>query len=431
MKKTVWAALFLGLALPFFAQNSAADPQNLPADARPTLLRFWQKLLADSCLAEHISRQKWPARYEHLRPDWASLEANPDPARRTRFLIVVTVDGLRWQEVFGGADSLLLAQTPDCRADFWANTPAERRALLMPFLWETVAAEGQLHGNRWLDSRVNVANRRWFSYPGYNEIFGGQPDDERIFSNLKIPNPNASVFEFLSRRRGFRDRVAAFASWDVFSAILPEKRGQFMVNAGFEPVKATGFGRLNQLSQSLPRQWGASVRPDVLTFSYARKWLAERRPRVLLLALGETDEYAHEGKYDAYLRAARQTDICLRELWTFVQSSPKYRDRTTLLVTTDHGRGRTASDWQKHNARVPGSDEIWFAAIGPDTPALGEVHGGAAVFQQQFAQTFARLLGQQFECEHPVAPAIEAVFRQDLPLKTEPQPVGGAAAVAK
>jgi hypothetical protein len=59
---------------------------------------------------------------------------------------------------------------------FWSDDINERRKKLFPFLWTTIANEGILFGNRTKGCEVNNANKYWFSYPGYNEIFTGYPD---------------------------------------------------------------------------------------------------------------------------------------------------------------------------------------------------------------------------------------------------------------
>ncbi|MEO1982643.1 MAG: DUF1501 domain-containing protein, partial [Fuerstiella sp.] len=54
-------------------------------------------------------------------------------------------------------------------------------------------------------------------------------------------------------------------------------------------------------------------------------------------AYGETDDFAHDGKYDEYILAAHRTDRFIREIWDIVQSTNGYRDNTVLFVTVDHG----------------------------------------------------------------------------------------------
>ena len=81
----------------------------------------------------------------------AALPAGGAP-RETRNVVLIVSDGLRWQEVFTGADPLLLddakaggSWTPpaELRQNYWHPDPAERRRLLLPFLWGTVATHGQ------------------------------------------------------------------------------------------------------------------------------------------------------------------------------------------------------------------------------------------------------------------------------------------------
>lgn len=328
----------------------------------------------------------------------------------------MTLDGLRWQEVFGGADSLLVRDPRFVRdtvalADrFWAPDPAVRRAALLPFLWGTVATAGQLYGNRALGSRAEVTNPHRFSYPGYSELLVGFHDG-RIDSNDKRPNPNPTVLEFVNQQPAMRGRVAAFGSWDVFPYIVNEERSGILVNAGFEPATGDLSERerlLNTLQEQIPSPW-TSVRLDAFTHHFALEHLARHRPRLLYVAYGETDDFAHDGRYDEYLRSARRTDGFIRELWEWAQSQDDYRDRTTFVITTDHGRG-TGADWMRHGSGVAGAEEIWIAVLGPDSPPLGERGTRGRVLQSQIAATVAALLGLDYESRAPVGPVLEGVL---------------------
>jgi bisphosphoglycerate-independent phosphoglycerate mutase (AlkP superfamily) len=114
---------------------------------------------------------------------------------------------------------------------------------------------------------------------------------------------------------------------------------------------------------------------------------------VLHIAFGETDDWAHEHRYDRLLASIGYFDRSLRKLWEALQSMPEYRGRTTMIVTSDHGRGGTLEDYGSHGAKVAGAEQIWLAAIGPDTPAKGEVETPAEVFQRDIAPTMIRLMG--------------------------------------
>jgi dienelactone hydrolase len=326
------------------------------------------------------------------------------PARRTENVVLITTDGLRWQEVFGGAEEALLtkeagvAEPAELRQELWRDTPEARREALLPFLWTVVAAQGQIYGNGPRGSVARVTNGHNFSYPGYNELLSGHPD-ARIDSNDKKDNPNVTVLEWLDGRAPYRGKVAAFGSWDTFPWILNRERSGLLVNAGFEPVTSSPdparMALLNQImADTTPAADG--VRHDSLTFAAALEHVRAARPRVLYLALGETDDWAHAGQYDHYLHSARRFDGFTRRLWEEMQSMDEYRGRTTFVITTDHGRGSGLTDWKSHGEKLPASENIWIAVLGPDTAPLGERTSTATVTQSQVAATVAAALGEDF-----------------------------------
>ena len=328
------------------------------------------------------------------------------PAHKTTRVVWVMTDGLRWQEVFAGADAGLLKDAD--RKDFWRDSADERRAVLMPFLWSVVAKDGQIYGNKLKGSEASVTNGFNFSYPGYNESLTGVADP-RIDSNDKKYNPNVTVLEWLHGKPGFRGRIAAFGAWDAFPFIFNAPRAGFPVNAGFDAMPGfAGNARmelLNQLKADAPRDW--SDEPyDNLTFHTAMEYLKQRKPRVMYLSLGETDDWAHAGKYGEYLRSAERADGYLKTLWEALQAMPEYRGVTTLIFSTDHGRG-DGPEWTSHGQKNPESKYIWMAFLGPDTKALGERTNVAPVKQNQIAATLAALLGEDY---HAVVPASGAAI---------------------
>jgi hypothetical protein len=339
--------------------------------------------------------------------------APPAPAtRQTANVILITTDGLRGQEVFTGAEERLIAKEsgvaePDAlRREFWRETPEARREALLPFLWTVVAREGQLYGNAARGSWARVTNGHNFSYPGYNELLSGAPDP-RIDSNDKRPNPNITVLEWLNGREAYRGRVAAFCSWDVFPFIINRERSGVLVNAGWDPVADRGRSDLAMLNRLLADTTPAAdgVRHDSFTFAAALEHLRAEKPRVMYLGLGETDDWAHAGRYDRYLESAHRFDRFVGELWQELQRTEGYRGRTSLVITTDHGRGTGPEDWKSHGEKIPASQNIWIAVLGPDTPASGERTNVDPVTQSQVAPTVAALLGEAYRAPGPGAAA--------------------------
>jgi hypothetical protein len=289
----------------------------------------------------------------------------------------------------------------------------ERRRLLLPFVWNEIVGHGQLFGDYTAGSEVRVTNGKNFSYPGYNEILTGWADP-RIDTNNKNPNPNVTVLEWLNSRPDLRGRVAAFTSWDVFPYILNRARSGLKVVACWEGLAdsaQSGEERmLARLIKETHRIWDDCCY-DSFTFYSALQYLKRERPRLLYIALGETDEFGHQGRYDYYLDAAHQVDAYLSTLWQTLQSMPEYRDSTTLIITTDHGRGSGVHQWRNHGADTRGSERIWIGVLGPDTRPLGLRTRVATVSQSQVAATLAALLGLDYRAFAPrAAPPITDVL---------------------
>lgn len=339
-------------------------------------------------------------------------------AAADRYLWCVTIDGLRPEEVFTGADKRLIDKeiggvddVQQTLEKFWHTDAVRRREKLLPFFWKVLAKQGQVFGSTDHDSVVVVKNKRYFSYPGYQEILCGFPDDA-IDSNDKINNKNTTVLEWLARKPRYSGKVAAFASWDVFPYILNAERSGIDVNAGWQEIEVAksevAKDLINRNIREIPHYW-RGARFDALTFQAAMQYLEVKQPSILYLALDETDDWCHDGRYDLYLEAARRCDRYLQTLWDYAQNSEKYRDKTSLILTTDHGRGNGREGWKNHGNDLPGSERIWMAVIGPATPSL-RVRSGVQATQGQYAASAAQLVGEDFTTHSPdIAPPLPEI----------------------
>lgn len=330
-------------------------------------------------------------------------------ALKTRNVFLITTDGLRWQEVFTGAEEALMNKTNGVanagalRKAFWRDTPEARREALLPFLWGEMVRKGQVFGNQHKGSVARIVNKHKFSYPGYNEFLSGVADP-RIDSNKKIPNPNTNVFEWLNTRPGFKGRVSAVVNWDVIPWILNTERSRIPCWSGFPmmsntvPLKVAP--EIERLVADTTPLWPDLMILDTFTIRVALDHVRAEKPRAFYLALAETDEWAHENRYDYYLHSAHHADRFVRDLWNTVQRIPQYRDKTTIIFTTDHGRG-DGRKWTDHGEKIAGAEDIWMAVLGPDTPPLGERTNCAPVTQSQIAATLAALVGEDFHGAFP------------------------------
>jgi arylsulfatase A-like enzyme len=196
--------------------------------------------------------------------------------------------------------------------------------------------------------------------------------------------------------------VAAFGAWDAFDRILNEKRAGFPVVNAFDSYpeleKDPEMKMLANMLKETFKPFGMAESIDVFTHYKAMHYLKKNKPKALYISYGETDEFAHEGAYNHYLDAAHQFDAWVGEIWDFVNTDPDYKGKTTLLITTDHGRGDAIkAQWTSHGNKVKDCYQIWYAMIGANVPALGEVKSREQVFQKDLIHKAAKAIGVNFK----------------------------------
>ncbi len=334
------------------------------------------------------------------------LSAQVKPHR----VIVIMTDGLRWQDVFRGMDPEIANNKKFHHGDslqifnkYWASTASERRQKLMPFVWSEVIAKGQIHGNREKGSLMNVANPYWFSYPGYSELTTGQVDTA-VNSNEYKPNPNTNFFEYLNTLPAYKGKVVAFGAWDAFDRILNEQRAGFPVINAFDEYIKIGKDEQAQLLTNMikdtHRPFGNSEVLDVFMHYQIMHYLKKEKPMAAFLSYGDTDEFAHEGNYSYYLDGAHAFDKYVKDIWNFVQADPDYKDNTTILITTDHGRGETIkSQWTSHGQKVLDSHQNWYMMLGKGVQSTGEITSPEQTYTKDLIHKVSDLMGLKFKSE--------------------------------
>ncbi|MBP5770561.1 MAG: hypothetical protein J6W75_04280 [Bacteroidaceae bacterium] len=323
-------------------------------------------------------------------------------AKDTR-LIVFTIDGLRWQEVFTGADPALVGEpkmvrdTAELRQAFWRTTPEERRAVLMPFVWNSIVRNGVVIGNRNKNSMMQVANKTNISYPGYSEMMTGMVD-EAIRSNNPVNNPHRNVLEAANEDVRYRGKVMMYGSWKSTRFAIHNEQAGIPASVSYEPnisSKQTSHLRLlDRMQAGMPHFW-KSEHFDAFTFAYTLELLKTDHPKVMWVSFGDCDEWAHSNKYNLYLDAAHYTDAFIRDIYEACEADPFYRGKTVYLITCDHGRG-SGEAWTGHGSSTKGSEATWFMIWGKGVNALGETAENGPFYTQQVAATIAQILGIDF-----------------------------------
>jgi hypothetical protein len=342
---------------------------------------------------------------------------------KTENLILVTWDGFRWQEFFEGPQKKILQvkkyapNAAGIKARFGDEDPIKSRAKLMPFMWNVVAKNGQIYGNKKLGCKVTLTNGYKFSFPGYNEIFSGW-GDHRINSNDYPDDPNYNIFDLLSSKKEFENKLFAVATWDAFPRIINDKRNHVPVYVNMKADTHGGIHVRNVNRQIDFDKWETRIpahnpyaKTDSFTYQFAKEYLHRYHPRFSFIGFDETDDYAHEGNYEAYLNTANTLDTYMQDLWNFVQSDPQYKDKTTIIITCDHGRGDIPTLEWRHHGHVYGAEYIWVVVMGPGINGKGEVTTKMCLHQNQIASTIAALLGYEYKPDHFAGKPIDAILK--------------------
>jgi hypothetical protein len=280
-------------------------------------------------------------------------------------VVLVTIDGVRWQEIFEGTDAARTSGPVRSAAEIVPNLHVlshERGAALGAPRRGVIAASGP----------------EYLSLPGYTEIMTGRTS--RVCKNNECAGSDTPTL--LDEARAAGAKVAAFTSWDLLARAVSVERGAartFQVSSG-------------RASDPAVRPWpgDGEYRPDKLTMALAAGFLERERPDVLYVGLGDTDEHAHHGDYDAYVEALSEADAFVGRLREILDRMGPRGQRTHLVVTADHGR---AADFRSHGGATPEAARVWLVASGPGIVARGHVGSSRVRHLADVAPTLRAIVG--------------------------------------
>ncbi len=268
-------------------------------------------------------------------------------------VILLTLDGVRLNEVFQGIDPRITG---------------EASRLIMSSLSGPLSNEGVLLGDR-TNTFVHVSNSVSLSLPGYQNIFIGHPT--RCLTNHCHSVQSETFPEKLVRTLHLdRLSLAGFASWGALANAFEHKKGATFFNAALTPVDLNDpvHQKINQEQINDIPSWNQEVefgaRFDKYTFAHGLHFLKTHHPRFLYIGLLDADEYGHRNDYDSYVKMLQQYDFWIQELIETLKNSGEYGKNTLLIVTTDHGRGGLPSTWKRHGILHPHSRQIWMYVWG-------------------------------------------------------------------
>lgn len=340
-------------------------------------------------------------------------------------VLLITVDGARWQDVFDGADPALIG---DEDIGDWAEPDR-----LLPNI-RALMREGVALGGEPGCGVVRPAGTSNVSLPGYLEILSGHTTS--CSSNtcmLARSGGNRRPSTILDDAVDAGLSVASVSSWeplalavtskpsspfrsaeapvDIAPSVLlehaaPAPSGEpmtvgrpFVVSAGTEQwvgMQPHAGSVLEALvlhgSRSGPEPSPAPqghYRPDTFTSAVAIELLRTIHPRFMHIGLGDADELAHRGDYIGYLTALHAADALIGDATATVaptvnplrpgdRSNPASNSSVTdlarsggltILVVADHGRA--GASFRDHGVMYADSGRSFVLAFGRDIPRRG------------------------------------------------------------
>lgn len=299
-------------------------------------------------------------------------------------LVLITIDGVRWQDVLNGVDREL-ARYSGLRAD---EVVAPEQ--LMPELRAAISNRGVLIG-----SDMGASGPNFVSLPGYLEMLTGSPSE--CPNNDCAASSKPTILDLAARDAAAPRDVAVFASWSGIAKAIGHAPDRLVLSAGREQVRnqremiadrdvAGAFAR-GRSSPAFPGH--GDYRPDAHTAELALRYFDAYQPRLVFVGLGDTDEYAHRRDYRSYLAALRHADRVIGAFNERLQELVVRGVRAHLVVTTDHGR---SDAFEAHGKAHPESQRVWAAIIGSHVSARGVSAPAAPARLADVAPTMGRLL---------------------------------------
>lgn len=310
-------------------------------------------------------------------------------------VVVVTIDGARWQEVFGGTGDEL------ARA---AHLPSRTAKALVPTLTRWATEDGASVGAPG-HTEIHATGPNFVSLPGYTEILSGRAptgcQSNQCDDTLEPTLLDEVAAAFPS------EEVAVVSSWESIRHA-----------AGATSRMTVSTGRV--FANKVPSAWlqaGKDVgpwpgdgeyRPDESTAALALRVLREKRPRAIFIGLGDTDEHAHHGDYAGYLGALSRADAFLASLEDELSRMGTRGERTTVLVMCDHGRG---AGFRDHGAAWPESSRVWLVAHGAGIANKGMVDLRREARLADVAPTARALMGLTADDDRRAGEPLSAMLR--------------------
>jgi hypothetical protein len=331
-----------------------------------------------------------PARTVAPSPAPVALASPPELQPKT--VVVIVIDGARWQEVFGGTDRAL------AKIHALPENALRSGPQLVPALHGIIENGGAALGAPDHGAPIASSGPAFVSVPGYIEIFSGRPA-VNCLNNRCLWSGERNLLDQIAEDSGGRPGdVAVFASWPGMLRTVSRNSPGVLVSAGrkgqqnlgalLDDHEAASVYVRGARADGYPGQ--GDYRPDRHTAEIALDHLRRHRPRFMLLSLGDADKYGHANMYRAYLDALHESDKVVAQVAHVLDELGAQGWPSTLLITADHGRDRRC---REHGRKYPESARAWLIARGTGIVDRGYVSAPRPRRLADIAPTLRRLMG--------------------------------------
>ena len=279
---------------------------------------------------------------------------------RTPKIVLITLDGVRWQDIFDG-------ETPSPYPKQYTSRQ------LVPNLYHSFVDNGIAIGKY---SQARNKNNRHISQPGYLELLTGIPSTTCFTNHCPYNTKPTLVNEFNSS--------AVFASWDIIDHIVDNSgivnTGRYIRNDKWKQLHLSD-------NQDFEQEFDDNYRPDVLTYTATIDYLKTTQPDFLWVSFCDRDDWAHYNNVVFYWASLNAADYYISEIMKLTDPN------TVFIITTDHGRGG-GDGWNNHGTDAA-SGRVWILIAGAGIPRVGFVSYDRVVYSSDIYPTIMEITKSQ------------------------------------
>jgi hypothetical protein len=327
-------------------------------------------------------------------------------------IVVLTLDGVRWHEVFDGVDAELARER---------GLPPEAvvgAAQLMPNLHAIIDTHGVALGAPGHGAMISASGPNFVSLPGYAELLSGHRATACHDNQCPGAGTRTIVDELAAGSSLQHPDVAVVTSWAEIARVASVDAPGALISSGRHGgATRAEFSRDAEEQELLlrgeeagPAPGNGDFRPDTLTAELALHHLRAHGARFMFVGLGEPDEYGHQGNYAGYLDALRRSDARIGELDAELQQLAARGPRTALFITADHGRADT---FNEHGSKFPESARVWLVATGSALRTSGFLAAPSERRLADLAPTMREIAGLPSDLDPSAGTPLVELLRTD------------------